>query len=857
MVCLATAGQQQPPAPAAANPDAAETSGAQTQLDRLQAILKKAVADGNEKLQAAALVAIGEAYLVTGDTQAALERLSAALPLVQALKLKQGEAVTYMDMGAAYRESSREQDSLDYENRALVLFRELGNRKGEAKVLNNIAIVYYDLGDNEKALDYYSQALEAFEALGDRADEGMALNNLGRLRHDMGDNDKALDLLNRAIPIFKEVGAPRVEGRALKNLGNVFRDRGEMEKALDAYNRALVLMDQIDDRSGQTMTLDEIGMLQAGQGHRKEAMDAYKRSLAIAVSAAEPLQAAVVYNHLMRLEKTAQPALAVYYGKQAVNLLQQVRGNIRGLDDDLQKTFLRSKADYYHSLADLLIELGRLSEAQQVLDLLKQQEYADYVRGEKTDALTPLTLTPAEQKAEEDYQSSTVQLVSAEARWTELKKIGARTPEQETEFQQLSRQLSQANLGLDSFYSRLYSLFSSGAANRQVADVKGNIAVLNQIIRGASRTVALYTAVTKDRYSVIVITGSGPAVGRRYDIAETDLNQKIAAFQQVLRTPARDPKPQALELYKILIGPVEADLRQAKAQTLVWSLDGALRYIPIAALYDGKQYIVENYTTVAFTPASVPFLQSKPDLGNSSAIAMGISRRYQDGLDPLPSVVSELNDIVKDPHAQGAGGVLQGTILLDGQFTEKAMEDQLGTQHAIVHIASHFVLKPGDDNQSYLLLAGKDHEGAGYHLTVADFRDNQNLSLTDTELLTLSACETGVNSYAGNGREVDGLATTAQLKGAKSILSTLWPVNDSSTGRLMSDFYQRWVGSGDKVTKAEALRDAQLDLLLGKKAEASAGTSRGLAAEDANAPSPSSYAHPFYWAPFVLMGNWK
>ena len=117
------------------------------------------------------------------------------------------------------------------------------------------------------------------------------------------------------------------------------------------------------------------------------------------------------------------------------------------------------------------------------------------------------------------------------------------------------------------------------------------------------------------------------------------------------------------------------------------------------------------FDRVAFTPASVPFLRSKPDLGNLSAVAMGISRKYQDGLNPLPTVVSELDDIVKDPPVQGASGVLPGTILLNGQFPEKAMEDQLGGQHTVVHIASHFVLQPGDDSQSYLLLSGKDSEG--------------------------------------------------------------------------------------------------------------------------------------------------
>jgi CHAT domain-containing protein len=206
---------------------------------------------------------------------------------------------------------------------------------------------------------------------------------------------------------------------------------------------------------------------------------------------------------------------------------------------------------------------------------------------------------------------------------------------------------------------------------------------------------------------------------------------------------------------------------------------------------------------------------------------------------------------------QGANGVLPGTILLNGQFTEKAMEDQLGGQHSVVHIASHFVFKPGDDSQSYLLLAGKDENGAGFHLTVADFRDNQKMALDSTDLLTLSACETGMSGNAGNGREVDGLGTTAQLKGAKAVISSLWAVDDASTGELMGDFYKRWTEGGGKVTKVEALRQAQLDLLLGKRKPQSNGDGKGFGTERTDHYAGAGYSLPYYWAPFVLMGNWR
>lgn len=222
-----------------------------------------------------------------------------------------------------------------------------------------------------------------------------------------------------------------------------------------------------------------------------------------------------------------------------------------------------------------------------MLDVLKQQEYLDYVRGDAAAALTPLTLTAAEQQADEEYQKSTAYLVSLGSEWAQLKKVASRTREQEERYRQISHQLDQASKSLDSYYARLYVLFGANSdANKQVADVKGNVSALEDQIAETTHTVALYTMVMKDRYRVIVIAANA-TVAREYAIGETDLNRKVSDFGQVLRSPSLDPKPLARQLYDILIGPVEADLKQAKAETLIWSLDGVLRYVPIAALYDG------------------------------------------------------------------------------------------------------------------------------------------------------------------------------------------------------------------------------------------------------------------------------
>lgn len=675
-----------------------------------------------------------------------------------------------------------------------------------------------------------------------------AFLSVGGATLSLGNLSGAIVQYDEALAYGQRGGLRQVQAMALCGLATAYSQQRDQQKALEMFERALKLYRAEGDERGEARALYGLGAVYGRVGEREKALDFLNQALQLAVALGQASISTDVLGQMMLDEEKANPSLAIFHGKQSVNLIQQTRVNLQSADKALQASFLASKADLYRELAKLLIAQGRLPEAEQVEDLLKQQEYSEYVRGETGRALGEVTLTPEEQKAAADYLKSTAQLVALGAQWAELKKLSARTPEQEAQYAQLNATLTEANRGLSEYYKRLYVLFGQGKrANEEVATLRTNASVLQREIAKMPHTVALYTLVGDDRLRVIVVTGA-TMVAREYAISEADLNAKVAAFDVALRDPKTDPKPLAEELYKIVIGPVKADLEQAQATTLVWSLDGALRYVPLAALYDGDHYLVEQYETVTITPASLPYLGETPELTPMSAVAMGISRQYERELPPLPSVAGELNSIVKDPGTKGAHGVLDGKILLNSQFTEKAFEDELSSQHAVVHIASHFVFEPGDDSQSYLLLAGKDKDASGFHLTVAAFRDAAGLNLGETELLTLSACETGVSGKASNGREVDGLGATAQTKGAKAVISSLWEVDDESTGDLMADFYKRWATSGGRVMKVEALRQAQLDLLQGrvKPVEHPGFTD-----------VPTSFAHPFYWAPFVLMGNWR
>ena len=222
--------------------------------------------------------------------------------------------------------------------------------------------------------------------------------------------------------------------------------------------------------------------------------------------------------------------------------------------------------------------------------------------------------------------------------------------------------------------------------------------------------VVLKTLVAPDRFAVIVTTAKSQKV-EQFPITAAEFNKKVAALQAALRDPTADPTGPAHDLYNIVFAPLEKDLAQAHAKTLMWSLDGSLRYIPVAALYDGKQYLVERFDNEVFTLGSQSGFGSD-EQGQWNALGLGVTQTHTVS-DPaggqsltfpaLSGVAPELHGVVRD--AAHPGGALPGTVLLDTHFSQQTMTDDLHTQkYNVVHIASHFALRPGDPGASFLLL---------------------------------------------------------------------------------------------------------------------------------------------------------
>ncbi len=803
------------------------------------------------------LINIGGAYMALSRNEKAIGYFEQALAVARELKRRGLEDAALNNLGAAYSGLSQHEKAIGFFVQALANARELKTRVAESRALTNLGSAYSDVGQYEKAIGYQEQALAIAREFKDRRTEGAGLTDLGEAYTALGQYEKAIECYDQALAIAIETKDRYGEAIALKNRGQIYDKVTQYEKAIGNYERALTIVREIKDRSGEGGTLSYLGGAYYGLSLYEKAADYCARGLGISREVKDRTAEAEELSGLMDTwQASGVPRLAIFYGKQTVNTVQSIRSDIAGLSQDLQKSFLKGNEKPYHTLAEILIAQGRLAEAEQVLALLKEEEYFQYIRrdaGEASSLNRRADLTPEEAEYEQRYREIGDRLMTIGVERGDLLAKKTLTAEQSQRLATLEQNLATGNQAFEHFLGDLTQHFSAKPEmTGRIDTLRETQGIMEDLRELPAGTVAIFTLIAEDKFYAILRTPDAEKA-YEYPIKAAELNAKISAFRQVILDPKLDPRPFAQELYKILIGGMADDLRQAKAKTLMWSLDGALRYVPLAALYDGKQFLIEQYRVSVMTLASNTRLKDAPD-AEWKAAGFGVTKGFEDA-SALPSVSSELTGIIRTKP--GDGGVLAGEIELDEQFTQQAMRQMLLKRYPVVHIASHFRFEPGNDTKSFLLL------GDGGHLTLAELKTSANL-FGGVQLLTLSACNTGV----GDGAEVEGFGTLAQRQGAKAVVASLWPVVDESTALLMREFY-RIRESSTGTTKLEALREAQLALLRGEvQVKAAAEGDRGVVANrpasgaahpeapdfplNANAP----YAHPFYWAPFFLMGNW-
>ena len=326
----------------------------------------------------------------------------------------------------------------------------------------------------------------------------------------------------------------------------------------------------------------------------------------------------------------------------------------------------------------------------------------------------------------------------------------------------------------------------------------------------------IYPIILRDRLEVIISLPNQTLIHYSTAIAQTELENEIADLRYNLPIRSRRSyQTSASKLYDWLIRPAIPDLVKHEIATLVFVPDGSLRNIPLAALFDGEQYLVEQYN-ISLTPG-LQLLPSTPlEEVEMKTLAAGITQQRR-GLSSLEYVNNELEDIHNKTNS---------TILRDHEFTKEALQKNIeSSNYPIVHIATHGKFSSKLE-ETFLLAWDSNIDIKQLNNIIKNSDLNEEKTL---ELLVLSACETA----QGDNRAALGLAGMAVRAGARTTLATLWTVSDESTALAMNSFYQQITQANINSTKAQALRQAQLELI-----------------------KSDQFSHPFYWAPFVMIGNW-
>ncbi len=741
-----------------------------------------------------------------------------------------------------------------------------------AHCLNNLAPVFQALGEYSRAESCLERALaiHANTYGSDHPEVAQMLHNLASLYKDMGQYYQAEDLYKRSLTIKKQTyGTQHPEVAAtLNNLAGVYFAQQDYTRAQALYKRALEIdLNTYGDGHPRTaIRLNNLAKVYYAKGDYTQAQTLLEDAYFIAVEINRPEIVWSVQFNLACLSKKKQNVYAaIFFGKQAVNTIQSLRAGMATAEESLQFSFLHNKLHVYRFLSDLLVDLGRLPEAQQVLDMLKEREYFDFLLrgpGRDDDRITTASFTRQESSLAQRYHELSDHITVLGKEMSRLKKKLQKglNAEENQRYRQLKNDLRIARYAFRKHLSDILEDLGSVSKERY-ADIKMKRLdkprklqqALTELGHGA---VAVHFLITEDCLRIILTTPE-VQIARDSCISQQELNRKIMAYRRILSKPRLSPFQIAHELYQIVLAPIEPDLKQAGAQTLMLGLDGALRYIPIAALYDGESYVVERYRLVFYTPAGGLDIKDHP-AQQWQAGGFGLTRAVG-GLQPLPTVQAELEGIVRCNNAD-RDGILPGVIFLDEAFTVASMESVLEQHYPVIHIASHFELNPGTTESSHLVL------GDGSMLTLSQIQQD-DYNFGSVELLTLSACNTAVGTVKSNGSEIESFGTLAQDQGAKAVLATLWPVLDESTGVFMQNMYRH--READKgVTKAEALQYAQLQFIKGitttdqktahgHQTALSTGGIEKRAEGISYTPDPQlPYAHPYYWAPFVLIGNW-
>lgn len=836
-------------------------------------------------------------HLDAGDLRAGLACYEEVFGRLQAVRALALEATAHSNVGRVHDLLGHPQEALDHYQRALALVRSVGDRQGEARVLNNLGVLHRRLGEVSAALARYSEALQVFRDLGDRRWEARVLNNLGLLYGYAGDPAKARLSLDEALPLWQAVGDRRGEATTLTNLGliSVQEETGgdDGERALDLYRQALALRRETSDRQGEAVTLRQVGRLAVERGRPERALeplgsavDAFRdlddpagealtltdlaealsllgrpsaasrhldRALALAREAGHRPVEMVALTERARVERRrGRVGEARRWATEGVELVERLRGQIDSTD--LEVAFRNARHDLYQLEVELLM-------AEHRHDPSAGWDRRAFVAVERARARTLLELLGPLEAGDAPATAAPSELVTRRRALLRQLRVAAERSATGGGGPGVDRSLEETLRALDLTEAEIRSVsprYAELATPRPVAPDEAARLL-------GDDTLLLSYQLGRER-SFLWVLGQGRfesfelARGEQIEALARTLHRKLSRFDPGGR-PAQ--RRLAAELGGIVLGPIAPILAAPDAPSrLVVVTDGALGYVPFEVFpvpTDGAGEGAEaGAPPLAIDRFEVAYLPSASTLGSL--------RRMLRSRPPAPDPLAVLADPVfsaDDPRLdlpegsrgradQGEGPRAErspfprlrssgrearliaalappgDTLLAVGLDADRKALEHL-EDFRVIHLATHGVLDTDRPAASGLALSLVDARGNPDPEGFLSLRDLYGLRL-GADLVVLSGCRTAAGRTM-RGEGLVGLARGFMYAGSPRVIASLWQVDDRATARLMESFYR---GLWERhEPPAAALARAKLELRADPR-----------------------FQDPWYWAAFVIQGEW-
>lgn len=748
---------------------------------------------------ASSLYNIGVVREYSNEFQAALQSFEETLDLwPNSAAGIMGRGMALGNIGLINANNGRYEEALQQYEEALAVWNSIDNHSGEANTLYQMGFLYALLGQDDSAQKYFQQSLDIETEVRDWT----VFGNLGLLQQSLGQYDQAMENYETIYVLAESFSDTERESISLNNMGVALYQLGNLTDAQAKYNAALTLARQRNDRRGEATIRYNLGLIHLAQEQYPEAKEEFNAALAIASEIMEPSLRSRIEGILGFLsEQQGQSEEAVSFYRQAIDTLESV-GNRLSVGQ-LRTTFAAKSAWIYEHLVSLLHDRGEDAEAFEYSERGRARAFLDSMENFLPELNQPEDSALAQQ--ERDLSNDLARLEN------DLNHARSTPPGERSEeaILSLEDELTSKQQVYESLLARIQ--LASPELASLIAVPTTTVAETQSMLDGQTTLISYY--LTEEDVLAFILTKSDFRVVELPSTPD-QVTRAVEDFRNIGLANLANPHPRSLTtLYTDLVTPLLPRISTARVGIIPHQ---ALHYIPFAALYDGERYFGEQVTLFTLPSASVlPFLQAKTGRTFIDPLVMGDPQTGNPALPRLAFAEQEAKDVA---------ALLNTDPLLASEASEAALRAESGDA-GVIHLAVHGSFNTTAPLFSRLWLApGGGQDGS---LNVFEVYD---LDLDQTSLVVLSACQTQVGSI-NTGDDVVGL-TRAFLYGAPTVVSSLWPVDDEATGALMTRFYAHLQ---DGLPKADALREAQQDIR-------------------ADALHPK-WAHPYYWAAFVLSGD--